>query len=223
MCSTITSVMPAPWMRRTSSIAVRISVGVRPGHRLVEQQHLGLGGQRPGDLQPLAAGRAEAVGRRVGDEAEADALQHLARLGARVARVGMAQEGADHDVVEHRHGLERQRHLEGAGDAEPGARLRRQPRDVAPSKYTVPEVGGRSPVRQLKKVDLPAPLGPIRPSISPSSTATDASSTALKAPNALVTLRASSSMAARGLDFGAAGLAGGARTAPAGRSAGSGR
>src|SRR3954468_8884748 len=68
-----------------------------------------------------------------------------------------------------------------------------------PAKETVPEVSGRSPVRQLKKVDLPAPLGPIRPRMSPSSTDTEASSTALKAPNALVTLRASISMAARDL------------------------
>ena len=30
MCSTITMVMPPPWMRRTSSIASRTSVGVRP-------------------------------------------------------------------------------------------------------------------------------------------------------------------------------------------------
>src|ERR1044072_2888628 len=34
-------------------------------------------------------------------------------------------------------------------------------------------------------------IGPIRPVMSPSSTATEASSTALKAPKALVTLRAS--------------------------------
>src|SRR5215212_4108396 len=69
----------------------------------------------------------------------------------------------------------------------------------APAKDTAPEVTGKSPVRQLKKVDLPAPLGPIRPRISPSSTVTDASSTALKAPNAFITLRASISMAARRL------------------------
>src|SRR3954466_13425145 len=64
-----------------------------------------------------------------------------------------------------------------------------------PANATLPDVTGRSPVRQLKKVDLPAPLGPIRPSTSPSSTDTDAPSTALKAPNALVTLRASISTA----------------------------
>src|SRR5579871_861460 len=65
-----------------------------------------------------------------------------------------------------------------------------------PAKCTVPEVGGKSPVRQLNRVDLPAPLGPIRPRMSPSSTATEALSTALKAPNALVMSRASISMAA---------------------------
>src|ERR1700761_3441603 len=54
-----------------------------------------------------------------------------------------------------------------------------------------------SPVRQLKKVDLPAPFGPISPRMSPSSTETEASSTALKAPKALVMRRASISMAAR--------------------------
>src|SRR6266542_1682103 len=69
----------------------------------------------------------------------------------------------------------------------------------APLKITVPDVTGRSPVRQLKKVDLPAPLGPIRPRMSPSSTDTDASSTALKAPNALVTFLASISMAPRNI------------------------
>src|SRR4029453_1891716 len=63
-----------------------------------------------------------------------------------------------------------------------------------PWKCTLPLVGARSPVRQLKNVDLPAPLGPIRPSTSPTLTAIEASSTALKAPNALVMLRASSSM-----------------------------
>src|SRR5215470_9381231 len=70
------------------------------------------------------------------------------------------------------------------------------------AKDTEPAVTGRSPVRQLKNVDLPAPLGPIRPRMSPSSTATEASSTALKAPNALVTFLASISMAARDVSRG---------------------
>src|ERR1700731_2068957 len=63
-----------------------------------------------------------------------------------------------------------------------------------PSNRTLPEVDMRSPVRQLKKVDLPAPFGPIRPRMSPCSRMTEAASTALKLPKALVISRASRSM-----------------------------
>src|SRR6185437_14133409 len=63
-----------------------------------------------------------------------------------------------------------------------------------PAKATLPEVTGRSPVRQLKKVDLPAPLGPIRPRMAPCSSVIDAASTALQLPNAFVRTCASRSM-----------------------------
>src|ERR1700735_4650762 len=63
-----------------------------------------------------------------------------------------------------------------------------------PSNRTLPDVDKRSPVRQLKKVDLPAPFGPIRPRMSPCPNVTEAASTALKLPKALVTSRASRSM-----------------------------
>src|SRR5712675_1915602 len=63
-----------------------------------------------------------------------------------------------------------------------------------PSNKTLPEVASRSPVRQLKKVDFPAPFGPIRPKMSPCSSVTLAASTALKLPKAFVTSRASRSM-----------------------------
>src|SRR5262249_5684982 len=53
-----------------------------------------------------------------------------------------------------------------------------------------------SPARQLKNVDLPAPLGPIKPTISPSSTDRFASRTAKKLPNALEIACASRSMLA---------------------------
>ena len=43
-----------------------------------------------------------------------------------------------------------------------------------PSNSTRPVVGIVSPARQLKKVDLPAPFGPISPMISPSATARSA-------------------------------------------------
>src|SRR6185437_14693170 len=53
-----------------------------------------------------------------------------------------------------------------------------------------------SPARQLKKVDFPAPFGPISPTISPASTEISAPETARKLPNAFETACASSSMAA---------------------------
>src|SRR3954447_21560159 len=63
-----------------------------------------------------------------------------------------------------------------------------------PSDETLPKVASRSPVRQLKKVDFPAPFGPIRPRMSPCSSVTLAASTALKLPKALVMSRASRSI-----------------------------
>src|ERR1700727_3142175 len=65
-----------------------------------------------------------------------------------------------------------------------------------PAKTILPEVGMVSPARQLKKVDLPAPFGPIRPMISPLSTARSAPDTARKLPNAFDTFFASSSIGA---------------------------
>src|ERR1700733_9675252 len=65
-----------------------------------------------------------------------------------------------------------------------------------PAKEIAPAGGMVSPARQLKKVDLPAPFGPIRPMISPSSTARSAPDTARKLPNAFDTFLASSSISA---------------------------
>src|SRR5580692_3421 len=65
-----------------------------------------------------------------------------------------------------------------------------------PLKTMRPLVGDASPARQLKKVDLPAPFGPIRPMISCSSTARSAPDTARKLPKAFDTFLASSSIGA---------------------------
>src|SRR5215470_18187225 len=51
-----------------------------------------------------------------------------------------------------------------------------------PSKIIRPPLGMVSPARQLKNVDLPAPLGPIRPIISPSFTVRSAPATARNSP-----------------------------------------
>ncbi len=66
-----------------------------------------------------------------------------------------------------RSGCGRARQLEGAGEAEPGAPVRRQAAEAWPAKMTLPASGRSSPARQLTKVLLPEPFGPIRPSRSP--------------------------------------------------------
>src|ERR1043165_369918 len=65
-----------------------------------------------------------------------------------------------------------------------------------PSNTMLPAVGSVSPARQLKKVDLPAPFGPIRPMISPSSIVRSAPATARRLPNVFETPCALSSIAA---------------------------
>src|SRR5437868_9966875 len=57
-----------------------------------------------------------------------------------------------------------------------------------------PVVGSVSPARQLKKVDLPAPFGPIRPMISPSLIARSAPATARRLPKVFETFSALSSI-----------------------------
>src|SRR3954470_20194494 len=64
-----------------------------------------------------------------------------------------------------------------------------------PSNSTVPPVGTVSPARQLKKVDLPAPLGPISPTIWPCATERSAPPTATNLSKVLETFLASSSTA----------------------------
>src|SRR6266498_5642903 len=80
-----------------------------------------------------------------------------------------------------------------------GLRLRLQmpkrfvSRTSSPSKTIRPAVGGKIPVTRLKNVVLPAPFGPISPTIRPSSTSRSTSSRAAKPPKRFVTLSASRS------------------------------
>ena len=61
----------------------------------------------------------------------------------------------------------------------------------APSNRIWPPVGGNSPVRRLKKVVLPAPLGPMTPTASPWRMPNVTWSTAVKLPNRRETARVS--------------------------------
>ena len=52
--------------------------GVEGGERLVEQHHIGVGGQRPGERDPLALAAGQLVGVRAGAIGEADQFEALA-------------------------------------------------------------------------------------------------------------------------------------------------
>jgi len=82
------------------------------------------------------------------------------------------QIGPGRDVLEDRHALEQRILLEHPGDAEMSPAMRWVPVMVRPLKAMVPPETLRVPSMRLSTVLLPAPLGPMSPMISPSSTDT---------------------------------------------------
>ena len=121
-------------------------LGVHAGGRLVEEQQLGLGGQRPGDLQPSLRSIGQALGEFVATPSQAHVLQQREALVAHglllldgATRAGHHAEQAalraavlsHHHVLERRHLVEQADVLEGAGDAELGDLRREHPGDVA--------------------------------------------------------------------------------------------
>src|SRR5581483_3896758 len=108
----------------------RLLVG-EPGSDLVEQEHPGIGGERAGELEPLAVQEADGVGGPVRDVRHAAELEHLDRLRVGVAAAAAAAGArSDEHVLEDRHPAERLRDLVCARDPEPAARSRRVARDV---------------------------------------------------------------------------------------------
>ena len=129
-CSTISTVTPVSRTLRTSSTPVLRLDRRQPGQHFVEQQQFRLGRQRARDLEPALFGRDQIAGQHVGARAEAAKFQHLVRLAAGIAHHGGADQRADDDVVDDRHGLEALDDLEGAADAALAALGRRQRGDV---------------------------------------------------------------------------------------------
>ncbi len=188
---------------------VDLAVG-QPGGRLVEEQQLGVAGQRPGQLDALERAVRQAGGRAVGEIGRVRAgrgslgrrardrfsscsdtePQHRSRRSRPCLGVC-----PDHHVLEHRHRREERQVLEGAGDAE---------RSAMPCAGTTEQVrrrrteaarpwARRRGSTTLNIVVLPAPFGPIKPQICPRSTSNVSSSSATMPPNETVISLASSS------------------------------
>ena len=93
---------------------------VLAGHHLVEQQDRRRGGERAGDFQALQVADGKRPGLAIPDVVETDQFGDAQRHGAGVLDFRVAQEGADHDVLEHAQLAEGLHDLERAADAEPG-------------------------------------------------------------------------------------------------------
>ena len=158
---------------------------VEAGGRLVEQQHLGLVDQRPGDREPALHPARERIDARVAPVGELHELEQL--LGPapdlRARQVEVAP--VDHEVVPHRElGVEvvlLRHHAEPAADLR--AVGRRDPgRARAASRR---EIGDTQPIIRIVEL-LPAPLGPRNPNASPGWITKSMPSTATKPPKRFV-------------------------------------
>ena len=153
---------------------------IQPGQNLVEQQQARFGRQRAREFQTLAPRDRQPGGGRVQPVGEADQQRDFLRATQRLLSRGMAQMGADRDILAHAQPREGPHDLEGAARCRARARkCGASARDVLTVETgCVPLVGVSKPEISPNNVVLPAPLGPIRPTMRPASTSSEAASTA---------------------------------------------
>ena len=157
----------------------------QPRQHLVEQQQLWFGRERPRHFEPALFRRHQVAGEHAGAGAETAEFQHLVCLAARHAHHGVADQRADDDVVDHAHGLETLDDLKGAADAAHAAFRRRQPGRPRHRTRSSLAWAASTPAIRLNSVDLPEPLGPIKPTISPRPTEIETSLLATRPPERL--------------------------------------
>ena len=155
-------------MRRTSSIAVRTSAGVRPASASSSSSSRGSVASARAISSRLRPG---VPSERAGDPARCDRpVKSSTSSALRIAsaRCGWRRKAPTMTfsttvMSSNVTGTWKVRAMPSLAWASGLARVTSWSR-----KRIVPAVGSASPARQLKKVLLPAPLGPIRPTISPS-------------------------------------------------------
>ena len=163
---------------------VGADLGVERAEGLVEQQHLGLDGQRARERHPLALAAAELAGIARLVAVQADDPEQLVDLGRDLGLRALADAQPEGDVLAHGHVLEGRVVLEDEADAAP---LRGQDGGVLAGDDDAPASGASRPAITRSSVDLPEPLGPSSAVSEPSCTSSETSSSARNAPNCLVT------------------------------------
>ena len=160
-----------PWSRIWPSVSNSVStiVGREAERRLVEQQHVGPREQRAGDreLLLLAAGeRAGVAAARSRRRPGRGACTHARSSSSAVARAAPGEPEAQ-VLVDGQRG-EDVAPLGHERDARAGDRPRARPRsERAVEQDLAAGDAGRAPMIACSVVDLPAPFGPISPTISP--------------------------------------------------------
>src|SRR5690349_7890888 len=194
-CSTMTSVTPLPWIARTSSMARCSSAGVSPASASSSSSRRGPVAMtraisrrlRPGVPRLRARWCASSLSSVISITASARSRASPRCAWRRKAptmtfsRIVMSSNVA---------GIWKVRPMPRRACASAGARV-----TSLPSNAMRPPEGAMSPAMQLKKVDLPAPFGPISPTISPCATCRSAPATALKLPKLFEMFSALSSIA----------------------------
>ena len=191
---------------------------VEAGGGLVEQQQLGVGHQRPGDLDPLALPLAEGAEGAVGEVLDADLDEQARRPGRGRGRRRPRASARPRRTTRTR---PRRAPARGAGSARPGRRwsgrsgaaARRRRRCRAPRRgcRRPPTVGWICAAATCSRVVLPAPLGPRMTQRSSSSTVQSIRSRRVAWPRRTVT-SANSSTAVMAVTLSSARTAGPRRT-----------
>ncbi|CAM5688113.1 hypothetical protein SGLAM104S_03389 [Streptomyces glaucescens] len=207
-CSMTRTAMPLSRIAEDQFLGGPGLLRVHAGGRLVEEEQARLARQRPGDLQLALLTVGQVAGEVVGLGGETGELQEFhgpfARLLLGLLEAGQPAAGPTRALPWCGCAVRPARSPERScwrtagcsgtyGRCRPGRPGAAWAAGRCPCRRTCwPRVGTYRPVRQLKKVVFPAPLGPMRPTISPVFTVRSTPRTAVRPLKRIVTPLASS-------------------------------
>ena len=155
--------------RRSACRSSSASAGARPAAGSSSSRKRGSSGKRAGETDPPLLAIAEAGGRLMRTSAPAPSRPSIARARRRASRAADAaarrsrpRRSRDRQPLEQRAPPEMCAPRRRGQSRAPGSRVH-----IALAEATAPACGRWKPERTLTSVVLPAPLGPINPSISP--------------------------------------------------------
>ena len=132
---------------------------IQPSQHFVEQQQLGLGGQRARQFQPFATGHGQVGGGLVELRGQIDALGHRCGHDQRLRAARLVQMHTHRDVLAHRLRRKRLHDLECARQTGTRIGVGWQPRDVAAVELNPPAVQLQKTRHQCKQGGLAGAVG----------------------------------------------------------------